>query len=338
MKVLITGSAGFVGFHTAKRFLAEGHDVVGYDGFTKYYDPQLKRDRDVILRESSKFTSVIGMLEDRDLVLATVEEHQPDIVVHLAAQAGVRYSIENPSTYMESNVMGTFNLLEALRTYKPKHFLFASTSSVYGGNQEFPFKETARVAFPVSLYAATKLAGEAIAHSYAHLFNIPTTGFRFFTVYGPWGRPDMALFKFTERIQRGEAIEVYGNGQMSRDFTYIDDLVEGIYRLSEVIPNSDEETQPQGALDSISPVAPWRVVNIAGGQPVQLMDYIEALEQALGQKAKKNLLPMQPGDVTDTLASPDLLFALTGFKPRIPVGEGVKAFVDWYTEYQHGDI
>lgn len=336
MRVLVTGSAGFVGFHTSKRFLEDGHEVLGFDGFTEYYDPELKRRRNQILLGHEAFRSVTGMLEDSELLTQTIEGFKPEIVIHLAAQAGVRYSIENPSAYISANIQGTFNLLEALRHNKPKHLLFASTSSVYGGNTILPFAETARTAFPVSLYAATKSACEVVSHSYANLFGIPTTCFRFFTVYGPWGRPDMALFKFVDAMQRDEEIEVYGNGEMSRDFTFIDDLVEGIARLSEVVPQAVGADAGAGELDSVSPVAPWRVVNIAGGQPVPLMRFITAIEETLKVTAKKKMLPMQAGDVTDTLASPDLLVSLTGFKPSTPIDQGVKAFVDWYTEYQRG--
>lgn len=338
MRVLITGSAGFIGFHAARRFLQEGHEVVGFDAFTEYYDPELKRRRNKLLAEYASFTLVEGELEDADLLVATVKTHRPELVIHLAAQAGVRYSIENPGAYISSNVQGTFNLLEALRYTKPKHFLFASTSSVYGGNPDFPFTETDRTAFPVSLYAATKSSCEALSHSYSHLYGIPTTCFRFFTVYGPWGRPDMALFKFVERIERGEAIDVYGNGQLSRDFTYIDDLVEGIKRLSASTPRKGVPGIDSREVDSVSPVAPWRVVNIAGGQPVPLMEFIEAVEGALGVEAKKNMLPMQMGDVVDTFANPELLVSLTGFKPTMPVEQGVRAFVDWYRDYQRGTI
>lgn len=333
MKVLITGSAGFIGFHTAKRFLEDGHDVVGFDGFTEYYDPQLKRRRNEILHTYESFVGVEGMLEDVALLTETIKRHTPELVIHLAAQAGVRYSIENPAAYISANVQGTFNLLEALRYNKPKHLLIASTSSVYGGNTTFPFAETARTAFPVSLYAATKSACEVMSHSYASLFDIPTTCFRFFTVYGPWGRPDMALFKFVDAIQRGDEIEVYGNGEMSRDFTFIDDLVEGVVRLGSAVPQVGGSDAAVGDLDSVSPVAPWRVVNIAGGQPIPLMRFITAIEEILGTRAKKKMLPMQAGDVTDTLASPDLLVSLTDFKPSTPIEQGVQAFVDWYTEY-----
>jgi len=336
MRVLVTGSAGFIGFHTAQHFLEAGHEVVGYDGFTQYYDPRLKRARDQILRRSAGFTPVEGMLEDKDLLTATLHDHRPELVIHLAAQAGVRYSIENPAAYINSNIQGTFNLLEALRYRAPKHLLVASTSSVYGGNTEFPFEETARTAFPMSLYAATKSACEEISHSYAHLFGIPTTCFRFFTVYGPWGRPDMALFKFVDRIQRGEEIEIYGNGEMSRDFTFVDDLVEGISRLSGSLPVVSESNSVPHGRDSLSPVAPWRVVNIAGGKPVPLMKFVAAVERALGIEAKKKFLPMQAGDVVHTLADPQLLTSLVDFTPSTPIEVGVSAFVDWYREYQSG--
>ena len=335
MKVFITGTAGFIGFHVAKRFLDDGHEVVGYDGFVEYYDLRLKRARVQILDAYEQFSSVEGMLEDKELLKETVEGFQPELVIHLAAQAGVRYSLENPAAYIGSNVEGTANLLEVLRHNVPKHLMFASTSSIYGGNTDFPFEETARVAFPVSLYAATKGAGEALTHSYASLFGIPTTCFRFFTVYGPWGRPDMAPYKFVDRISRGEEIEVYGNGEMSRDFTYIDDLVEGVVRLSDVIPEASGSDEIPSPRDSVSPVAPWRVVNIAGGQPVPLMRFITAIEDALGVEAKKRMLPMQPGDVTDTLASPELLVALTGFKPNTVIEDGMKSVAAWYKDYHH---
>lgn len=333
MRILVTGSAGFIGFHVAKRFLNRGHTVVGYDSMNDYYSPALKYARLDHLRTHRGFQQVSGSLEDAPLLTATVTEHNPDLVIHLAAQAGVRYSIENPNAYISSNVQGTFNLLEALRHTPPKHLLLASTSSVYGANTEFPFRETTRTSFPVSLYAATKSACEAISHSYSSLYGIPTTCFRFFTVYGPWGRPDMAPLKFVKKISRGETIDVYGNGEMSRDFTYIDDLVEGITRLSDVIPAPGRETPTVTQNDSLSPVAPWRTVNIAGGQPVPLMRFIRAIEISLGKEATKNMMPMQPGDVSDTLASPDLLETLTGFKPKTTIESGVQALVDWYQEH-----
>jgi len=338
MRVFITGSAGFVGFHIAQRFLDDGHEVVGYDGFTDYYDPALKRRRTQQLSRATGFDVVEGMLEDAPLLASTIKQVNPDIVIHLAAQAGVRYSVENPGAYIASNVVGTANLLEALRHVKPLHLLFASTSSVYGANKEFPFGETSRTAFPLSTYAATKVSGEALTHAYASLFDIPTTCFRFFTVYGPWGRPDMALFKFVDRIRRGEAIDVYGNGQMSRDFTYIDDLVEAVVRLSARPPEAGAAGAHLGELDSVSPVAPWRVVNIAGGQPVTLREFITAIEEALGMRAEENLLPMQMGDVTDTLASPRLLRALTEYAPNTSINTGVQAFVEWFTAYQREEI
>lgn len=334
MKVLVTGSAGFIGFHTAKRFLEVGHEVIGYDGFTEYYDVRLKRSRDGILRSYPAFTAVEGMLEDQELLTATIEDHHPEIVIHLAAQAGVRYSIENPAAYISANIQGTFNLLEALRYRMPKHLLIASTSSVYGGNTEFPFEEVARTAFPMSLYAATKSSCEQISHAYAHLFGIPTTCFRFFTVYGPWGRPDMAAFKFVDRILRGEEIEIYGNGEMSRDFTFIDDLVEAIWRLNQAVPPGPEGRPTPLSPDSLSPVAPWRVVNIAGGETVPLMRFITAIEQALGIEAQKKFLPMQAGDVSHTLANPQLLNSLVEFKPSTPIELGVSAFVEWYKKYR----
>jgi UDP-glucuronate 4-epimerase len=269
-------------------------------------------------------------LEDKALLEASVSEFGPEIIAHLAAQAGVRYSIEHPETYIQSNVVGTANLLEAARANPPRHLLIASTSSVYGGNMSMPFREGDRTDFPVSLYAATKKACEAMSHSYAHLFGIPTTCFRFFTVYGPWGRPDMALFKFVAAIENGEPIDVYGMGKMRRDFTYIDDLIEGIVRLIDVLPEVGSPVEFADGVDSLSPVAPWRSVNIAGGQPIELMDFINVIEDLLGRPATRNMLPMQPGDVIETFADASLLKALTGFRPSIGTEVGVAAFVQWY--------
>ncbi|QQQ18216.1 NAD-dependent epimerase/dehydratase family protein [Brevundimonas vitis] len=329
MRFLITGSAGFIGFHLARRLLADGHQVAGVDNFSSYYDPELKEARNAQLERHHNAFKVHRLdLQDGSALTRAWEEARPDVVVHLAAQAGVRYSIDHPDSYVGSNLIGTYNILEAARRFKPRHLLAASTSSVYGANTEMPFRETDRAVHPVSLYAATKGATELMGHSYSHLFGIPTTFFRFFTVYGPWGRPDMALFKFTRAILAGEPIEVYGEGKMSRDFTYVDDLIEGIVRLAEAVPQS---AAAEG--DTLSPVAPFRVVNIGGGTPSGLMDYIAELERALGREAIKTFLPMQDGDVTATFASADLLENITGYRPMTPISVGVPAFVDWYRDH-----
>jgi UDP-glucuronate 4-epimerase len=329
MRFLITGTAGFVGFHLAKRLLADGHEVQGIDALTPYYDVELKKRRHGVLAGSNRFTAHIANLEDAKKISAIHDGAKPDVIVHLAAQAGVRYSLENPEAYVRSNVDGTFNLLEIMRRSPPKHYIFASTSSVYGANKRMPFHETDRTDHPLTLYAATKKAGELMAHSYAHLFEIPTTVVRFFTVYGPWGRPDMALFKFVDAILKGKPIDVYGEGRMSRDFTFVGDLVEAIARLVPLAPE-------RGAVsdgDSLSPAAPYRAVNIGRGAPVELSAFIEAIEAKLGKQAAKNLMPMQQGDVTDTFANADLLEKLTGYRPATTIEEGVGAFVDWYREY-----
>ncbi len=330
MRFLITGTAGFIGFHLAKRLLADGHEVQGVDALTPYYDVELKKKRHAVLAGSNRFTAHIAHLEDGELIAEIHAAAKPDVIVHLAAQAGVRYSLENPEAYVRSNVDGTFNLLEVMRPSPPKHFMFASTSSVYGANKLMPFVETERADHPLTLYAATKKAGELMAHSYAHLFDIPTTVFRFFTVYGPWGRPDMALFKFVDATLRGEPIDVYGEGRMSRDFTFVEDLVEAIARL---VPLAPERGAASDAADSLSPAAPYRVVNIGGGAPVELTKFIDAIEAKLGKKTIRNLMPMQPGDVRDTFASADLLEKLTGYRPGTKIEEGVSRFVDWYLEY-----
>lgn len=334
MRVFITGTAGFIGFHLARQLLADGHEVVGYDGMTPYYDVALKRARHAILAEANRFTAVEAMLEDGARLEGEISGFAPDIVVHLAAQAGVRYSLEAPEAYVSANLAGTFNLLEALRRTRVRHFLFASTSSVYGGNEDFPFAEADRTDFPVSLYAATKKAGEAMSHSYAHLFDVPTTCFRFFTVYGPWGRPDMALFKFVSAIEEGEPIDIYGMGKMRRDFTYVDDLVASIIALFDAVPQAGRPAARAGVADSLSPVAPWRSVNIAGGQPVELMDFIGTIERQMGREAQKRMLPMQAGDVTATEADARLLAALTGQQPTTRIEDGVKAFIDWYRDWK----
>jgi len=334
LKILITGTAGFIGFHLARRLLAEGHSVTGYDGMTPYYDVRLKQARHDILRQSSLFVGIEGMLEDMAKLLDVATAANPDIIIHLAAQAGVRYSLENPRAYVDSNLVGTFNVLEVARELKPKHLMLASTSSVYGANTTMPYAESHKADLPVTLYAATKKAGEVMSHAYSHLWRIPTTCFRFFTVYGPWGRPDMALFKFVEAIKQGKPIDVYGHGQMKRDFTFIDDLVEAIVRLSACIPAAPSDSaSPASDLtpdDTLSPVAPWRLVNIAGGYPTELMDFIKTIETCLGRQAILNMLPMQPGDMNTTFADYRLLESLTGYRPSTPVDVGVKAFVDWF--------
>jgi UDP-glucuronate 4-epimerase len=327
-RYFITGDAGFIGFHLARHLLADGAEVMGYDGMTEYYDPRLKRDRRALNEQYSTYTPVTGMLEDRELLKASVDRFEPEVVVHLAAQAGVRYSISNPDTYISSNILGTFNLLEIMRETKPRHLMLASTSSVYGGNTKMPFSEIDRADAPVSLYAATKRATEALAHSSAHLWGVPITAFRFFTVYGPWGRPDMALFKFVDAIEQGKEIDVYGHGQMRRDFTYVEDLVDAIVRLSDIPP-----TQIVSPADSKSPVAPYRTVNIAGGTPVELLEFIKEIERATGKTASRRLLPMQPGDVVETFSDCTLLNDLIGVVPSTPVRVGVERFTSWFREY-----
>lgn len=330
-RVLVTGHAGFIGFHVAKRLLAEGHDVVGVDSVNAYYDPSLKRARLAQIESVERMRSFEFDIADQATLEEAFAAASPEVVIHLAAQAGVRYSIDHPSSYMSSNLVGTFNLLEAARAYPVRHFMLASSSSVYGMNAKVPFSERDRADEPVSLYAATKKATETLAHSYAHLYAIPTTAFRFFTVYGPWGRPDMALFKFVRAMEVGDPIDVYGEGRMIRDFTYIDDLVESIVRLSNVVPMVGA---PVGAEDSLSPVAPFRTVNLGGGSPVGLLDFIEAIEAATGKKSSRNLLPMQPGDVVQTSADPTLLRTLIGNTPNTPVATGVTEFVRWWRSYR----
>ena len=331
--VLITGTAGFIGFHLARLLLSKGYQVIGIDGMTDYYDVSLKQRRHQMLKQSAGFTAHETMLEDEKTLHDICQQHRPDIIIHLAAQAGVRYSIENPRSYVDSNLIGSFNVLEAARQFDIKHLLMASTSSVYGANTDMPFAETQPCDTQMSFYAATKKASEAMAHAYAHIHEVPITMFRFFTVYGPWGRPDMALFKFTRAMLEGEAIDVYNHGNMQRDFTYIDDLVEGIHRLIAMIPASVDDRAEGLAGDSLSPVAPWRVVNIGNSAPVELMAYIEALEDALGITAEKNMMDMQPGDVPATWADTRLLNALTGFTPSTTVKDGVAHFVAWYRDY-----
>ncbi len=330
MRVFVTGDAGFIGYHLSHALLTEGHHVSGFDGITDYYAPRLKRARLRRLEEFPAFSHVTAMLEDAGAVQQAVSDAKPDIVIHLAAQAGVRYSLEHPDTYVNANYVGTFNLINALRENTPQHVLLASSSSVYGGNTNTPFSESDQAEAPLSIYAATKKATEGLAHSYSHLYDIPITMLRFFTVYGPWGRPDMALFKFVSAIENGRAIDIYGHGNMKRDFTYVGDLVEAVRRLTSTPPVMGS---PVGLSDSLSPVAPFRVVNIAGGVSVGLIEFIEAIENAMGMRAVRNMLPMQPGDVVETAADTVLLRQLVGEIPRTPVLEGVERFVAWYKEH-----
>ena len=329
-RIIVTGNAGFIGFHLTKRLLDDGHEVLGIDGMTDYYDLQLKLDRLQQLEDYTNFRHVTSMLEDLASIQTELADFDPDIIVHLAAQAGVRYSIENPDAYISSNVHGTLRVLELARATKARHLMIASTSSAYGGNIKMPFSESDTTRSPVSLYAATKLSSEALAHSFSHLWKIPTTCFRFFTVSGPWGRPDMALFKFVDAIEEGRPIDVYGFGKMRRDFTYIDDLVESVRNLMDAVP---EQAQQRSEHDTVSPIAPYRIVNIAGGSPTELMEFVDAVEQAMNAKAEINLMPMQPGDVVATWAEPALLRDLIGSTPETSVVDGVRHFVDWHREY-----
>ena len=332
--VLVTGTAGFIGFHLARLLLAEGFKVVGVDAMTAYYDVEMKQRRHAILRESNAFSAEEFDILDHERLLAFARHAAPDAIVHLAAQAGVRYSLEKPEAYASANLLGMVNMLELCRALKPRHFLFGSTSSVYGMSDKPEFVETDTTDRPVSLYAASKKSGEVMAHSYAHLFAIPTTVCRFFTVYGPYGRPDMSLFKFVRAILNDEPIEVFGEGAHERDFTYVGDLVEAVTRLVGCIPEIGNPVAG-GVTDTLSAIAPYREVNIAGGRTVGLMRYIETIEEILEKKARLNLLPMQAGDVLRTAGSPALLEALTGYRPGTGIGEGMTSFIDWYLAEVH---
>ncbi|HBV40885.1 MAG TPA: protein CapI [Erwinia sp.] len=332
MKYLVTGAAGFIGFHVAQRLLGAGHQVVGLDNLNDYYDVKLKLARLDLLKPFSAFTFIKLDLADREGMATLFASEGFDRVIHLAAQAGVRYSLENPLAYADANLIGHLNILEGCRHNKVGHLLYASSSSVYGLNRKMPFSTDDTVDHPVSLYAATKKANELMSHTYSHLYGIPTTGLRFFTVYGPWGRPDMALFKFTRAMIAGEKIDVYNNGQMRRDFTYIDDIAEAIVRLQDVIPEADANWTVENGSPATSS-APYRVYNIGNSSPVTLMAYIEALEKALGITADKNMLPMQPGDVLETSADTTALYNAIGFKPQTGVEEGISRFVGWYRSF-----
>ncbi|VUS63638.1 NAD-dependent epimerase [Klebsiella spallanzanii] len=331
MKFLVTGAAGFIGFHACKRLLEAGHEVVGIDNMNDYYDVNLKQSR-LDLLQSPLFSFHKIDLADREGMAQLFANEMFNRVIHLAAQAGVRYSLENPFAYADSNLSGYLNILEGCRHNKVEHLLYASSSSVYGLNRKMPFSTDDSVDHPVSLYAATKKANELMAHTYSHLYGIPTTGLRFFTVYGPWGRPDMALFKFTKAMLEGKSIDVYNYGKMKRDFTYIDDIVEAIVRMQDIIP----QPNPEWTVETGSPAdssAPYRVYNIGNSSPVELMDYITALEDALGMVAEKNMMPIQPGDVLETSADTKPLYDMVGFRPQTSVKQGVKNFVDWYKAY-----
>ena len=330
---LITGSSGFIGFHLAKFLLSCDWKIIGLDAMTDYYDVKLKHARQKLLCENLNFYNYNGLVQDTKLLDEIFLNYKPNIIIHLAAQAGVRYSIENPISYVESNLIGTFHILEMARKYKPDHLLMASTSSVYGSNKEVPLHETQKCDTQMSFYAATKKSNEVMAHSYSHLYDIPTTMFRFFTVYGPWGRPDMALFKFTRNILSGEPIEVYNKGNMVRDFTYIDDLVYAIFLLTSKIPPKANKRKDIIKNDSVSDVAPFRIVNIGNSQPINLLDFVKELENVLGKVAQKKILGMQDGDVYKTHSNIDLLRALTGFEPKTNLHEGISQFVKWFRSY-----
>ena len=331
MRVLVTGTAGFIGYHLARRLLADGHEVVGIDALTDYYDINLKQARRDQLLAHPGFRDHVVRLEDAEAVMSITKHAAPDAIVHLAAQAGVRYSFQDPRAYVDSNLVGAFNLMEAARSVSVDHLLFASTSSVYGADDAIPFVESSNADHPLTFYAATKKAGEGMTHAYSHLWGLPTTVARFFTVYGPWGRPDMALSLFVDAMLKGQPITVYGHGEMERDFTYVDDLVEALVRLLAVPPQRGRPLA--GGLDSLSAVAPWRVVNIGRGQPVLLTDFVAAIEKALGRTAVRDLQPIQPGESRVTFANADLLEALTGFRPGTPLEAGVAAFCEWYQQF-----
>ena len=329
-KILITGSAGFIGFSLAKSLLDIGCHIHGYDCMSDYYDVTLKHARHKILQNYKNFSFTEEMLENQGILDKIINSFKPEIIIHLAAQAGVRYSIEQPRTYLSSNIIGTFNIIEAAHKVKVNHLIIASSSSVYGANTNIPYREIDKSQTQLSVYAATKKSTESIAHSYSNIWRLPITMLRFFTVYGPWGRPDMALFKFTEGIIKGEPIDIYNNGEMYRDFTYIDDIVKGIIALTTVPPKEEKNIDKN---DSLSPVAPFRIVNIGNSNQVKLLDFIEAIENYLGKKAIRNYMPMQQGDVSATWANTDLLKKLTGYAPKTDIKEGVKKFIDWYLSY-----
>jgi UDP-glucuronate 4-epimerase len=337
MKILVTGAAGFIGYHTARRLIQRGDEVVGFDSVNSYYDPELKERRLALLAEEARgsdggWAFVRANLANQERLHQTFAEHRFDRVIHLAAQAGVRHSLTNPHDYVESNVTGFLNILEACRHSQVPHLTYASTSSVYGANTKMPFSEHAGVDHPLQFYAATKRANELMAHAYSHLFRLPTTGLRFFTVYGPWGRPDMALFLFTKNILEGKPIQVFNQGDHTRDFTYVDDIVESVIRISDRIAQPEQGWSSDDP-DPATSNAPYRIYNVGNAAPVKLSAYIEAVEDVLGMKAERELLPLQLGDVPDTFADVTELQAATGYRPAMPVKEGVRRFVEWYRGY-----
>jgi UDP-glucuronate 4-epimerase len=331
MKIFITGSSGFIGFHLCKKLLDKGHNVCGYDSMNTYYDIRLKKARYEILKKYKNFSFSKGKVENQKILSKLILKFKPRVIIHLAAQAGVRYSIENPKVYLDSNIVGTFNVIEAAKKIKVKHLLIASSSSVYGANKNLPFKEIDKTETQLSIYAATKKSTESIAHSYSHIWKVPTTVLRFFTVYGPWGRPDMALFKFTKGILNKKKIDIYNQGKMYRDFTYIDDIVDGVCLLINKAPNLNRVKKFTN--DSLSSVAPFRILNIGNTQKIYLLDFINALEKEIGLKALRNYKPMQKGDVLMTLSDTSLLKKLTGYKPKTNYKVGIKKFLDWYLKY-----
>jgi UDP-glucuronate 4-epimerase len=331
MKILVTGSAGFIGFHLTKKLLEKGNTVHGFDSMNTYYDVSLKKARHNILKKYKNFSFTKSKLENKNNLEITFNKFKPNVVIHLAAQAGVRYSIDKPRVYLDSNITGTFNIIECSHKHKVKHLIMASSSSVYGANKKIPFKETDKTETQLSIYAATKKSNESMAHSYSNIWKIPITMLRFFTVYGPWGRPDMALFKFTKGILNKKKIDIYNNGKMFRDFTYIDDIVNGIQLLVNKVPNTKQLGKYKN--DSLSPVAPFRVLNIGNTKKIYLLDFIKQIEKELGLKAIRNYMPLQKGDVKQTLSDTNLLKKLTGYNPKTNYKLGIKKFLDWYRDY-----
>ena len=332
-KILVTGSSGFIGFHLAEALMSDGFEVIGCDNLNDYYDVNLKKSRQNILQDKENFINYNINIENLDDLRQIFKKEKPTFVVHLAAQAGVRYSLENPKKYLGSNIIGTFNVLECCKENPVKHLLHASTSSIYGANISMPYKEIDKADSQISFYAASKKAAEAILHTYSSLWEIPVTAFRFFTVYGPWGRPDMAFFKFTKNIIEGIPIDIFNHGKMKRDFTYIDDIIKSIILLKDVVPHNQNSKKPNYKNDSLSPVAPYRVVNIGNSKPVKLLDFINEIEKAIGKDAIRNYQNMQKADVYETHADVTLLHELIGYIPNTPINKGIGNFVEWYKKY-----